>query len=137
MKFDELRKIVWTKTNGSRAYCGCDLDINSNWEIEHMQPRSKGGQNVLENYLPSCRRCNNKKRDRNVNDFRQQISYSAMDIFYDTFKNKHVDYLLKILPYEKAMTAIYDIQAAFEKNFSEENIDFYFERLSNGKEDLD
>lgn len=43
------------------AYCGCQTDENNPLHIDHMIPLSKGGQHLIENLLPACRRCNLKK----------------------------------------------------------------------------
>jgi len=47
--------------NNRCAYCGRD---NVQLEREHIIPVSKGGELVVENIVPACRRCNNKKGDR-------------------------------------------------------------------------
>jgi 5-methylcytosine-specific restriction endonuclease McrA len=44
------------------AYCDKDLDINS-MTVDHIIPRSKGGQTTWENCISSCASCNHKKAD--------------------------------------------------------------------------
>ena len=42
-------------------YCG---DVAN--EVDHVYPKSKGGQDELDNLVAACRSCNNKKRDRDA-----------------------------------------------------------------------
>jgi 5-methylcytosine-specific restriction endonuclease McrA len=63
---------VFSKTNGTCFYCGCQLPPDTcflddggkivssqrNWHIDHMVPLSKGGTYDIENLVPSCRKCN-------------------------------------------------------------------------------
>lgn len=49
--------------NNSCAYCGND---KVNLEQDHLIPMTKGGNYVMGNIIPACRRCNSSKRN---NDF--------------------------------------------------------------------
>ncbi|MDQ3312022.1 MAG: HNH endonuclease, partial [Actinomycetota bacterium] len=40
-------------------YCGRHAD-----SIDHVLPRSRGGEHIWENVAAACRRCNTVKRDR-------------------------------------------------------------------------
>jgi hypothetical protein len=44
---------------------------------DHMQPRSRGGADVPENIVPSCHRCNAKKRTRTVEEYWPFIDHTA------------------------------------------------------------
>jgi 5-methylcytosine-specific restriction endonuclease McrA len=46
------------------AYCGIEFDENILPEKDHIIPRSKGGYNIKENIIPSCRYCNSKKHNK-------------------------------------------------------------------------
>ena len=46
------------------AYCGKEFNLFDKPEKEHVIPISKGGNNVKENVVPSCRSCNSKKCDK-------------------------------------------------------------------------
>lgn len=46
-------------------YCGRELD-ESNSSVEHIQPRSKGGDDSRENLLLACRRCNGRRGLRDI-----------------------------------------------------------------------
>lgn len=50
------------------AYCGGEFE-----EIEHIIPRSKGGLTTRNNIVPSCKRCNRKKRTYTVGHFVNNI----------------------------------------------------------------
>jgi hypothetical protein len=71
------RKIL-AKTNGHCIYCGVRLDSSNNFSVDHVVPRFNGGDNSIENLVPSCRSCNSAKRTRDLDEFR---SYRAMQEF--------------------------------------------------------
>ncbi|MEW4923255.1 HNH endonuclease [Algibacter sp. 2305UL17-15] len=52
------RKIVFCKTEGLCHICGCELNINK-FEADHVKPHSQGGNEITDNFLPSCSKCNN------------------------------------------------------------------------------
>ena len=55
------RQAVYEKLGGHCAYCGKKIEIK-NMQIDHLQPKSRGGTDDFENLLPSCRSCNHYKR---------------------------------------------------------------------------
>jgi hypothetical protein len=64
MTFDrEKRKKVWDKSGGRCWYCGVTL-TPWNFHVDHFMPRSKGGEDDLENLVPACQSCNLEKKDR-------------------------------------------------------------------------
>ena len=72
------RKLVYEKTNGLCAYCGCEIPFkgfnadhvkclhNHEWEDEIID--------TVENMLPSCRSCNHYKSTYGRELFREQLS---------------------------------------------------------------
>ncbi len=65
------KKIILTRRNilkrdGHKcAYCGrADLPLT----IDHIMPRSKGGDDSWENLVAACLPCNNKKSDRTLEE---------------------------------------------------------------------
>lgn len=38
-------------------------------EIDHVVPKSKGGLSTIDNLVLSCRRCNQKKKDKDKKEF--------------------------------------------------------------------
>ena len=58
------RKNIFTRDGYRCLYCGVSGTKAGGLELEHIIPKSRGGKNVWENLAASCRRCNQKKRDR-------------------------------------------------------------------------
>lgn len=81
---------IWNKTKGKCWYCGINLNIKfnnnlrkNNFIIEHQNDRS----NKIENLFPSCQSCNNKKKSKNLEEFRK---YYFKD---HTFNERHKEIL--------------------------------------------
>lgn len=62
------------KHKGCCAYCGEKAALV---EADHRIPLSRGGRNVIGNILPSCRRCNRRKRTKTENEFRAWLAAEA------------------------------------------------------------
>lgn len=56
-----LRDMAFERDGYRCTYCG---DEAGPFEIDHIIPRVKGGENILENVTVACRRCNRSKKDR-------------------------------------------------------------------------
>ena len=57
------RRAVMARDGGLCQYCGSHAD-----SIDHVVPRSKGGDHTWENVVAACRPCNVRKRDRMLHD---------------------------------------------------------------------
>ena len=53
------RRAVFARDEHRCQYCGRHAD-----SIDHVLPRSRGGEHIWENVAAACRRCNTRKRDR-------------------------------------------------------------------------
>ncbi len=53
------RRAVFARDNHRCQYCGGHAD-----SIDHVMPRSRGGEHIWENVAAACRPCNLRKRDR-------------------------------------------------------------------------
>jgi 5-methylcytosine-specific restriction endonuclease McrA len=53
------RRAVLDRDGHQCAYCGVRADT-----IDHVRPRSRGGQHVWTNVVAACARCNHRKGDR-------------------------------------------------------------------------
>ena len=53
------RRAVFARDGGRCVYCRAPAT-----SIDHVLPRSRGGQHVWENVVSCCRRCNHTKADR-------------------------------------------------------------------------
>lgn len=57
------RRAVFARDGGRCVYCGAPAT-----SIDHVQPRSRGGQHVWENVVSACGRCNHDKADRAISE---------------------------------------------------------------------
>nr|UZQ22160.1 HEARO endonuclease [uncultured bacterium] len=62
----EVREYLLTKWNRKCAYCSVE---NVPFEIEHIQPKSKGGSDRVSNLTIACHDCNQKKGNQDVQAF--------------------------------------------------------------------
>ena len=62
----EVREYLLEKFNHTCAYCN-KTDVPM--EIEHINPRSRGGSNRISNLTLSCRPCNQKKGNQTASEF--------------------------------------------------------------------
>lgn len=65
----EVREYLLEKWNRTCAYCGAE---NVPLEIDHIHPRSRGGSDRVSNLTLACVPCNQKKGNRDVEDFLAQ-----------------------------------------------------------------
>jgi 5-methylcytosine-specific restriction endonuclease McrA len=62
----ECREYLLEKWNRQCAYCGVkDVPL----EIEHIQPKSKGGSDRISNLCLACHKCNQRKGNKDIKDF--------------------------------------------------------------------
>jgi 5-methylcytosine-specific restriction endonuclease McrA len=52
------------------AYCGA----NENITIDHVVPLARGGDHTIGNFLPACKKCNSRKRDSFIMEWRKRES---------------------------------------------------------------
>ena len=57
------RRAVFARDGHRCQYCGAQAE-----NIDHIVPRSKGGQHTWENVVAACKRCNARKRDHMLED---------------------------------------------------------------------
>ncbi len=57
------RRAVFARDENRCQYCGAAAE-----NIDHVVPRSRGGQHVWENVVAACRPCNSRKEDRSVHE---------------------------------------------------------------------
>jgi 5-methylcytosine-specific restriction endonuclease McrA len=57
------RRAVFARDGGRCAYCNAPAT-----SVDHVVPRSRGGEHVWENVVSACRHCNHIKADREVDD---------------------------------------------------------------------
>ncbi len=57
------RRALFARDGGRCAYCGGVAT-----SVDHVIPRSRGGQHTWENVVAACRRCNHVKSDRAISE---------------------------------------------------------------------
>lgn len=58
-QWKKIRLTVLNRDAYTCAYCG---DVAN--EVDHVWPKSKGGEDTLDNLVAACRRCNILKKDK-------------------------------------------------------------------------
>lgn len=85
------RQTLFILADGKCRECGDDL--GDDWEADHVDPWSKGGETTLINGQALCQKCNRKKGDKVTTYRKWQLS------FFDTYLRKNQnDFLLVATP---------------------------------------
>ena len=74
----EVKEYLLTKHQQTCAYCN-GVSNDPRLEVEHIQPRSKGGSNSVHNLVMSCRRCNEAKGSQLLTDWVKTLGRSQLD----------------------------------------------------------
>jgi len=65
MSFNKLKELLIGRANGLCEYCKSPANISSQpFVIEHIIPKSKGGETTENNLALSCQGCNNHKYNK-------------------------------------------------------------------------
>lgn len=77
----QVRKLVLRRADYRCWYCGTDSNVSGrmSYEIDHVQPVSKGGTNDPDNLVASCRSCNGEKADMTLKEYREKC---GNDLFW-------------------------------------------------------
>lgn len=91
----ETRLKVYRMYDGRCSYCGRAIEYKD-MQVDHIVPKNRGmysrwdekqgkfavtqGEDSLENYMPSCRACNFRKRDMTLEQFRAEIKRQAVGL---------------------------------------------------------
>ncbi len=65
------RKAIKEHFNCTCVYCGKNYERNE-LTIDHVTPRSKGGDSSLRNLVPACRKCNKDKGSKEWKAYMRQ-----------------------------------------------------------------
>jgi hypothetical protein len=131
----EDRIKVWEKYGHHCAYCGKEIKFED-MQVDHFVPKNRGGyprwsdkegkyvvshgEDSMENYMPSCRACNFRKRDMGIELFRESIKEQAKGLLTGAAK------------FKVSMSIAYGLLTpSFNKP-----IVFYFEKCMNYKDRL-
>ena len=58
--------------NGCCAYCGCEITMKE-MQIDHLESFYNGGNDEIDNLLPSCRQCNFNKSTFSLEVYREYV----------------------------------------------------------------
>jgi len=88
------RENVFHRDNQKCAYCGRKFKM-SDLTIDHIVPKSKGGNNSWKNTISSCKSCNNKKADRTPKEAGMRLLFQPteprwVDSFSKITKNPNI-----------------------------------------------
>ena len=79
--------VIWEKYNYHCSYCGCELTY-LNRTIDHIIPKIYGGTNSYKNLFPSCKKCNESKSDRSIEEYRNFLAIKINEIFISGTKQR-------------------------------------------------
>lgn len=85
------RENVFHRDKNRCAYCGKKFK-NADLTIDHIIPKSRGGDNSWKNTITSCKFCNNKKADRTPRE-------ADMILLYRPIEPRWTDALSKVKSY--------------------------------------
>lgn len=63
------RRAVFARDDWTCQYCGAAAE-----NVDHVLPKSRGGEHAWENVVAACRRCNSKKENRLVHEAGLRLS---------------------------------------------------------------
>lgn len=65
------RRAVFLRDDHTCQYCGGPAE-----SIDHVVPRSRGGEHSWENVVAACKRCNSSKRDRFLHETNMRLPHA-------------------------------------------------------------
>lgn len=79
------KRILFMRDKGQCVYCKCKLKIREA-TIDHVIPKSKGGDNSWNNLVISCFDCNNKKTNLSLKEIGYEEINAKKPTFVDIYK---------------------------------------------------
>lgn len=80
------RKNIMRRDNNTCQYCGS----RSNLTIDHVHPRSRGGEDTWENLTTACVRCNNRKGNRTPQEANMKLQNQPIRPNYIIFLKNYI-----------------------------------------------
>lgn len=77
--------IIWRDRNTCQ-YCGY-IGTSSNLTLDHVLPKSRGGDNSWLNLVTCCKKCNQKKRDRTPEEANMKLLNKPVKPKHTVLKN--------------------------------------------------
>jgi len=98
-KIPWTKKNVWLRDNYTCGYCG---KKSENMTVDHVIPKTKGGQNTFENTVTACKECNSKKGDKLPQECgmfpkHRLVRPSLLDFLKKRYNLSEIDNLIKTI----------------------------------------
>jgi len=86
MSFSKLKDLIFRRAKGLCEYCKSPANISTQpFVVEHIVPKSKGGETTDKNLALSCQGCNNHKYNK-TSGF-DSVSSQEMELFHPRAQN--------------------------------------------------
>ena len=72
-RISRRRRAIFWRGEGRCHYCRTSLQLEGFWHAEHQVPIALGGDDAPLNLVPSCPKCNSRKRDRTALEFVRDV----------------------------------------------------------------
>ena len=124
----KLRFEVFKRDGFKCAYCG-RTPPSVTLEVDHIQPKSKGGKNDINNYVTACFDCNRGKRDIPLDKIPAQLSQN-MEVLKEKEEQikEYRKFVLKIERREKR--DIEDVSKIYRDSYPEWDFSDNFKYVS-------
>lgn len=113
---------IYNKTQGQCAYCGKQISPFSGWQIEHMVPKARGGGNIIDNLVAACPRCNQLKKTKTPDEYKEKMTYGYAKEIEEIAHN-----LDRFSEYNKNLSSIVDSLYEISRTLREAKISFYMD----------
>ena len=70
----DKRLAVYLRDGLACCYCGETMENGAILSLDHIVPRSRGGNHEATNVVTACKRCNESRNNRSVNAFAQVVA---------------------------------------------------------------
>lgn len=93
---------IHSKYKGHCAYCGKKIELKQ-MQIDHVTPKWRWSENTNhpDNLMPTCRRCNHYKREKDLEQFRNYMSTLHERIQNDYINKVAIDYgIVTLKPFD-------------------------------------
>lgn len=78
-KKPSLEEVLIEKYGMRCFYCGKKLN-RGNFTIDHIKPVSKGGEDTYRNLVPACKKCNEEKADKELDDYCKKHTGASIEV---------------------------------------------------------
>lgn len=83
------RENIFKRDNNTCIYCGSNKKLT----LDHIKPKSRGGDNSWKNLVTCCFECNVKKGDMDLDKF---LKYNNLKMRYQPYKPNYLNYIEKL-----------------------------------------